>query len=216
MRSGVSWVAGLVAAAAIACGGGKGKSDDTSKATQSSSPSTSTTQPGAAGQPSSTPLQQPAQAAQQAGQAQVKIVDSDELKALLPEVAGYERLHAKGEQMSMGLASFSHVEAHYEKGDSTITLEIQDTGVSQVLLAPLSVFTAPGFAEKSDYGYSKSTTIAGSPGFEKWEKEGKHAEITAIVANRFVVSGKGNEVESPDVVRKIVEAVNFAKLAALK
>jgi hypothetical protein len=85
-----------------------------------------------------------------------------------------------------------------------------------VLLAPLSVFMAAGFAEKSDDGYKKSTTIAGSPGFEQWEKEGKHAEITVIVANRFVVTGKGSEVDSPDVVRKIVESVNFAKLASLK
>jgi len=216
------WVAGLVAAVAIACGGGK--KDDPSKAAQNPSTPANTTQPGAAGQPSSTPGQQAVPGAQQVApgqqmlgaQTQLKIVDSEELKALLPDVAGYERRKPKSEQMSMGAASFSHVETHYEREDLTITLEIQDTGLSQVLLAPLSIFTAPGFAERSDDGYSKSTTIAGFPGFEKWKKEGKHAEITVIVANRFVVTGKGSEVDSPDVVRKIVEAVNFAKLASLK
>jgi len=214
MRSGLIWTAGVVAAAAIACGGSK--KEDAPKTAQSSTPSASTPQPGTQSQSSPAPAQQVPQGTQQITPEQLKIVDSDELKALLPDIAGYERRNTKGEQMSMGVASFSHVETHYDKDDTTITLEIQDTGLSQVLLAPLSVFTAPGFAEKSDDGYSRSTTIGGSPGFEKWQKEGKHAEVTAIVANRFVVSGKGNEVEGPDVVRKIVEAVNFAKLASLK
>jgi hypothetical protein len=219
-------IAGLVAATAVGCGGGK--TDDASKTAQSSPPAAAgqqAQQPGAAGQTAANPAQQAAQGAQQVAQglqqmfgsqAQVKLIDSDALKTFLPDIAGYEKKNTKGEQMSMGVASFSHVETHYEKGDSTITLEIQDTALSQVLLAPLSMFMAAGFSEKSDDGYKKSTTVAGSPGFEEWEKEGKHAEITAIVANRFVISGKGSEVESPDVVRKIVEAVNFAKLATLK
>jgi len=214
MRSRLMVMAGLVAAAAVACGG---KKDDTSKTAQSSTPAASTPQPGAAGQPAATPTPAAPGIPQMLGApGQVKLIDSDDLKALLPDVAGYERKNTKGEQMSMGVASFSHVETHYEKGDSIVTLEIQDTALSQVLLAPLSVFMASGFAEKSDDGYKKSTTIAGSPGFEQWEKEGKHAEITAIVASRFVVTGKGSEVDSPDVVRKIVESVNFAKLASMK
>jgi len=42
------------------------------------------------------------------------------------------------------------------------------------------------------------------------------AHSDRVVANRFIVSAKGNDVASLDPVRKIVESVNFSKLAALK
>jgi hypothetical protein len=205
--------AALMIVGLAACGGGSKDATNTPQTVQS------TQQPA-----SSTPS--PAQAAQQAAQsvqqiagatgAAVKPVDSDELKTLLPDLSGYEKKGTRGEQISMGMVASSHAETNYEKGDTSIKLEIQDTALSQMFLAPISVFIAAGYSEKSDDGFRRSATINGSPGFESWDKGAKRAEVTAIVVNRFIVTAKGGEVENTDAVRKIVEAVNFSKLAGMK
>jgi hypothetical protein len=179
---------------------------------------------GAAGQPAAQAAQTAAQVAQQmaqglqqqAGQAAVTPVDSDALKALLPDMDGWEKKNTKGEQVSVAGFSSSHVVTHYSKGDSTIELEITDTSLNPVMLAPLSMFMAVGYSEKSDEGYKKSTTVSGSPGFEDWNKDARRGELTAVVANRFIVHGTGHEVDSVDPVRKVIEAVNLPKLAGMK
>jgi hypothetical protein len=162
-------------------------------------------------------LQQMAQGIQQMGNAQsVKIIDSDRLKELLPEIGGWERGTPKGEQVSMMGMATSKAEARYTKGDSRIDLEITDTSFSQAMLAPFSMFLAMGFEEKSDDGFKRAAKIGGSPGLEEWNKGTRRAEATAIVGGRYIVQGTGRGVDGLDVVRKAVEAVDLAKLAALK
>lgn len=159
-------------------------------------------------------LQQMAQALQ-SGQ-NVKLVESDELKALLPDIAGWEKKNSKSEQMSMGVASFSHAETHYENGDAEVKLDITDSAMSQLVLAPFVMFVASGYSEKTDDGYRKSTVISGMQGFESWDKSDKRGEVVAIVGNRFIVQGTGRSVDSVDIVKKVVESVNLAKLATMK
>jgi hypothetical protein len=160
-------------------------------------------------------LQQMAQALQ-SGQGQVKMIESDTLKTLLPEVSGWERKNSKSEQVSMGVASMSHAETHYEAGDQEIKLDITDSAMSQLLLAPVVMYLATGYSEKTDDGYKKAVQVGGYPGFESWDKSSKRAEVTAVVGNRFIVAATGNNVESVDPVRKLVETVDLAKLAGLK
>jgi hypothetical protein len=40
--------------------------------------------------------------------------------------------------------------------------------------------------------------------------------VTAVVANRFIVTAKADNVTGPESARKLVESVNLAKLATLK
>ena len=121
----------------------------------------------------------------------------------------------KGEQLSMPV-SYSRGETRYQKDDSRIELEITDTAMNQLLLAPISMFMSSGYSERSDDGFKRSSKIAGMPGMEEWNSNSKHAEVTAVVGNRFIVSAKGDNVASLDPVRKVVESVNLSKLAALK
>jgi hypothetical protein len=160
-------------------------------------------------------LQQMAQGLQQMAKSSAKAVDSDELKALLPDISGWTKSDVKGEMVSMGISQ-SNARATYTKGDSTIELEITDSTMNQLILAPLAMFMASGFEEKSDDGYKKATPVGGFPGFEEWEKESKHGQATAVVANRFIVTANSHGVDSPDMARKAVEAVNLSKLSGLK
>lgn len=159
-------------------------------------------------------LQQMTEAGKQGGAA-VKLVDYELLKSLLPELGGWERSGAKGQQMTMGI-SVSTAEAHYKKGDASMKLEITDTSFSQMMLAPFMMFARAGYEEKSDDGYKKGITLAGYPGFETWEKGNKDAEIHLLVGERFLVGVEASGVDNPESARALAQAVNLSKLASLK
>lgn len=160
-------------------------------------------------------MQQFAQGLQQMAQSQTKPIDFELLKALLPEIAGWTKSRARGEQVNMPFA-ISNAKAHYTNGDSSMEVTITDSALNQLIFAPFTMFMASGFEERSDDGYKKASMIAGSPGFEEWQKDSKHGEVTAVVGNRFIVQATGDNVPSIDPLRKAVEAVDLPKLATMK
>jgi X-X-X-Leu-X-X-Gly heptad repeat protein len=160
-------------------------------------------------------LQQMAQGFQQMAQGTAKPVDFEQLKGALPEVNGWTMSNARGEQVNMPVA-ISRAEARYTKDKSRVELEIVDTALSQLLLAPVSMFLGSGYSERSDDGFKRSAKIGGQPGFEEWNNDNKRGEVTAVVGNRFIVKGTGHQVENLETVRGVVEAVDLGKLAALK
>ena len=216
-------VAGLLVVLVAGCG----KSDDQKKAEEASKKieeGAKTMQQGAdqmakSAQESSNQmaqgLQQMAQGFQQMAQGGTKAVDYENLKALLPDIDGWTRSDTKGEQVSMPV-SYSRGETRYQKDDARIGLEITDSALNQLLLAPISMFMAAGYSERSDDGFKRAAKISGYPGVEEWNVNSKHGEVTIMVNNRFIVSAKGDDVASLDPVRKVVEAVNLSKLAAMK
>ena len=161
-------------------------------------------------------LQQMAQGLQQMSQSQTaKVVDYEELKALLPEFPGWTRSEARGEQLSAPVA-YSRAEAVYRKDDSRIELEITDSAMSQMLLAPMAMFLGSGYSERSDDGFKRSVKIGGHPSMEEWNAGSKRGEVTALVGGRYLVHASGDDVASLDPVRAAVEGVNLGKLASLK
>ena len=160
-------------------------------------------------------MQQMAQGFQQMTQGSTKVVDFEELVAVLPMLDGWTRSEPKGEQTSMGF-SVSEAEATYRKDDSRIEIKITDTALNQMMLTPFTMFMAAGYSERSSDGFKRSAKIGSYPGYEEWSKDSKHAEVTAIVNNRIIVTAKGDDVADLTPVRKAVEAVNLGKLASLK
>jgi len=160
-------------------------------------------------------FQQMAQGFQQMAQGQGEVVDYEVLKTLLPEVNGWTQAGVRGEQTSMPI-KVSRAEARYTRGESSVELEITDTAMSQMFLAPLSMFMASGYSERSDDGFKRSAKIGSQPGIEEWNSRSNRAEVTAVVANRFVVQATGHDVDDLAVVRQIVDAVDLAKLASIK
>jgi len=162
-------------------------------------------------------LQQMAKGLQQMGQGTAaKPVDFEALIALIPEMSGWTRSKPRGEQQTAMGMSTSKAEARYEKGESSIDLDITDSSLNQIFLAPFMMFMASGYSERSSDGYTKSAPVNGHPGFEKWENEPKRGEITIVVGNRFLVQANGRDVENLDQVRQLVQAIDLAKLASLK
>lgn len=160
-------------------------------------------------------LQQMAQGFQQMAQGAAKTVDFEELKALLPEVDGWTRGDARGEQVNLPV-SMSRAEARYRQDNSSIELEITDTALNPLLLAPMSMFLTSGYSERSDEGFKRATKVGSHPAMEDWNSRSKRGEVTAVVANRYIVQATGHDVTDLAPVRAVVEAVNLSKLASLK
>ena len=221
MRSRVI-VGAAILAISVGCSRSQ-KTADTSEAKPSASPGGTAAKASPAGsaqaaqgaQQIAQGMQQLTQGLQQMSNSAAKPVDSDELKALLPDLSGWTKSDVKGEMVSLGVSQ-SNASAKYTKGASAIELTITDAAGNQLFLAPLSMFMAAGYNEKTDDGYKRAIQVSGNPGFEEFEKSAKHGEATAIIANRFVVSAEAHGVDSPDLARQAVEAVDLAKLAGIK
>ena len=189
------------------CGGSKPASDAASTPTATPTPAAS---------PAATPgLADVGKALQQIGKQTAPAVPFEQLVAMLPEQGGWTRSKPKGEQQSMGI-TMSRAHAEYEKGESSMELEIIDSSFNQLVLTPLSMYLAAGFNERSSDGYKKAAPLGGHPGFESWENDAKRGEVTVLVANRFIVHGTGRNVNNTDVVKSLVQAVDLGKLAGLK
>lgn len=191
--------------ASVSCGRPSGA--PASSNSQTSSGSAGSAQAPATGQPSSRTA---------TGQkAQVKPVDVEILKSFLPELDGWTRTKPRGEQTTTPYA-ISNARAHYTSGASTIDIEITDSALNQMIFAPFAAFMAAGYDERTRDGYKKSVALAGAPGFESWEKDAGHGEVTVIVGDRFVVQASARRVPGIDPVRRAVTAIDLTKLARLK
>jgi hypothetical protein len=203
----------MLVCATVACGGGSSDSKEEA-ATPDSSSSSSTAAPG-----TQTPDQAAAAAQQMLGQLgqlaqqQAKVVDYELLKPLVPELSGWKRSDPKGETVSMGM-SISTVKADYEKGESSMDLEITDTAFTQALILPFRM--AASFSQRSDDGYKQGVTVSGAPGWEEWRKEGGYGELSLLVGDRFIVNIKGNHLANIDPAKQLAQAIDLGKLAALK
>lgn len=159
-------------------------------------------------------FEQMAQGFQQLAQSDVTVVDYEALKAALPQVDGWTQSNARGEQMSAPIRH-SRAEARYTRGDSSIELEITDSAMNQLMLAPMAMFLAAGFEERSDEGFRRSTKIGAHPAFEEWDTDARRGEVTVVVGNRFIVQATGHDVNDLSEVRALVEAVDLVRIAGL-
>src|SRR5262245_3107168 len=145
----------------------------------------------------------------------VEPVSFHDLQTVLPDMSGWKREEPKGEKMTMPVP-FSQTETRYTKGDSNVELKIVDTGFSQLLFAPYAMLLSTGYEKESSSGYEKATTIAGNPGFERWNKNTKDGEMTMVVANRFLVTLEGKDIGDNKVLQEFVSKIDMNKLASLK
>jgi hypothetical protein len=138
-----------------------------------------------------------------------------DLQALFPDLDGWEKGKPTGERMSSPF-SFSQAEVTYTKGDSRIELKMIDSGFNQLLLTPYAMFLQAGYEKETSDGYEKSTTVNGQPGWEKWNTEGKHGEVSALVGKRFLVVIEGDDVADAKALHDVAGRIDMARLAALK
>jgi len=184
--------------------------------------STSTDSAGAQPTPQATPAASPTLTAAPAPPERPPVVERtatpvnvNALVALIPDISGWTRTPPRGTQ-SNATIPLSKASGEYTQGDATLKLDIMDSGFNRLILAPLSMMLAPGYSERTADGYKQFAAVGGAPGFETWQDDIGEGSVTVLVADRFVVTGRGLNVAGIDIVRAAVRAVDFLKLATLK
>ena len=142
-------------------------------------------------------------------------VGFEQLVPVLPEVEGWTRSTPRGEQVSAGVP-MSRASARYEQGEAIVDVEVLDSAFHELVLAPISAYLTAGFAERMTHGYRKAAAINGQPGFEEWNGTTRRAQVTVVVADRFIVTATGRNVENADAPRAIVQKLGLTSLARLK
>lgn len=137
-----------------------------------------------------------------------------DLQTAFPAVSGWTMDKPKGERMTAPVA-FSQTEARFKNGAQAIEVKIVDSAFNQILVAPWAMFLTAGYEKETDSGYEKSTTVAGHPGFEKWNESRKDGELNLVVAKRFLVSVEGDDLTDMQQLHAFASQIDFGKLAAL-
>lgn len=140
-------------------------------------------------------------------------VDIEQLKPLVPDtLAGMPRTSSRAEKSGFGGIMVSKAEARYATGDKDVTLEVSDTGGVSGLLAIAG--WAQGVSE-DDNGSERTHKVDGRLTHEKVSKTGGTNEYAVVIADRFVVSAKGNRVDI-DTLKSAVASIDLAKLESMK
>lgn len=144
-------------------------------------------------------------------------VDFRELKALLPEtLPGMKRTRSEGERAAAMGINISKAEGEYENEGSNISIHIMDMGS----MTGLAAMAAYGWAmaeidRETETGYEKTTTHKGYRSHEKYDKSSKDGEATVLVADRFVVEVRGNNLPM-EAIKGALDSVDLGKLDAMK
>lgn len=206
---GICCLIGVLAVAGAACGGKKEEAKQAEQAAQ---------QAQQAGQDIAKSMEQFGNAMQQMQKGpngeNYEPVDFTKLQTVLPTVSGWEREEPKGESMTSPV-KFSQAETAYTKDEARIEVKVVDTAMSQLLTMPYQMFLAAGYSQKSSTGYEKATSVAGHPGWEKWDSSAKRAEVGAIVGKRFLVTVSGDNTDVK-TVNEVFGKLDLAKLTSLK
>jgi hypothetical protein len=155
--------------------------------------------------------------AEQAGgrTASPALVPYERLVPLLPQLTGWTREAPDGETTTAPMP-MSVARANYQKGESTMSVEIIDTALSRMLVTPFTMMTHAGFYQKNGKGYDKAATVAGFPGVESWYPEdGATANVVVIVGDRYLVKANATGVTDPTPARGALEAIDLKALAAM-
>ncbi len=138
-----------------------------------------------------------------------------DLQTFFPDIDGWEKEKPTGERMTAPFA-FSQAEVRYNKGDARIEMKLVDSGFNQLFFTPFAMMMQAGYEKETQSGYEKSTTVAGMPGWEKWNTEGKDGEVNALVGKRFLLSIEGSNIDDVKALHAIAATIDLTKLAALK
>lgn len=145
-------------------------------------------------------------------------VDYQKLLPVLPDAPqGWSADKPEGSTEDAGGFRITNVHRDYRKGEGenvpTAAISILDSVANPDYVTTTTA--AWNNTNETSEGYSKSVTIDGNPGFETFEKEGKHATLWIMVANRYFLQIELQN-QDPKELQEWVKRVDLKKLAAIK
>ena len=153
------------------------------------------------------------------GEETVEVVNFRKLKELLPEeIDDLKRTGFSGEKTNAFGIKVSKAEGKYKSEDNKQKIEITilDMG-SMKGLAGMTAF-AWSWAEidkESDDGFERTFEYKGHKAYEKYNTNYQDGEVQVLVAKRFMVEIKGNDVPV-DKIHSALDEVNIGDLESMK
>ncbi len=150
--------------------------------------------------------------------ATVEVVDFTKLLPILPEApSDWTADKAEGSTEDSGGVKITSVHRDYKKGSAddapNTSISILDSAANpDYVTATVSAWNA---STETPEGYTKSLKIGEMPGFETFEKEGKHGTLWLMVAKRYVVQVETQGQESKEL-QEWLKRIDLKKLAAVK
>src|ERR1700737_379239 len=116
------------------------------------------------------------------------VVDYAKLLPILPDPPqGWSADKPEGSTTDVGGFRITNVHGDYRKGAGdkvpTAAISILDSAANPDYVAATTA--AWNFKSETVEGYSTSITLAGNPGFEAYEIEGKHSTLWLMIAKRY-------------------------------
>jgi hypothetical protein len=156
-------------------------------------------------------IEEAAERAEKIQKGEIKPVETDVLKAMLPDsIGGFTR--SGFETMALGVAG-SGVEGDYTSGEQRFSLKVQD----MLALSGLAgIGSAMGIEqEKEDAnGYERIGTVDGQWREERWNKTTGDGTYAVMIADRFRVEASGT-VDNIEVLKSAVATVDVGDLEDL-
>ncbi|HPR63948.1 MAG TPA: hypothetical protein PK014_06970 [Thermoanaerobaculia bacterium] len=144
---------------------------------------------------------------QQGGE--IVVADEATLMKALPDVGGWSRGEPFYSRDAMGSVESSHVEATYEKGDTSVFVKISDSGTMSALLAGARMFMAMNVRHEDSNGYEKVFEFKGHKGYEKWQKADQDGELTYIFDDRYLVEINGSSGVPMETIKDFLGDIDF-------
>jgi hypothetical protein len=145
-------------------------------------------------------------------------IDYQKLLPVLPDAPqGWLADKPEGSTEDVGGFRITNVHRDYRKGEGdkapTAAISILDSVANPDYVTATTA--AWNNNSETSEGYSKSVTIDGNPGFEAFEKEGQHATLWVMIANRYFLQIELQN-QDPKDLQEWVKRVDLKKLAAIK
>lgn len=144
----------------------------------------------------------------------VETVDTDDLKSMMPSsAAGMPQTDIKTNSTGAFGFKVATSTAVYEEGNKEIEITITDAGTMKAAVKAANQWMDSDFEETTSSGYKRTGSFFGYRGMEEYESSsyGSRAELSIMVADRFVVHGTGRNV-TMDEVKDAVKDVKLGKL----
>jgi hypothetical protein len=141
-------------------------------------------------------------------------IASEQLVGVLPSMDGWETKAKQGKVNSVGADRVSLATAKYEKPVEgkvqSVELEIIDGNYISSMYSPFAVM-AHSQGQMLD-AHKMRIDVNGHPGLQEWKPEAGSVAVRLLVARRFIVTLRGQNVPPGDV-RQTLAAVDMEKLA---
>jgi hypothetical protein len=134
-----------------------------------------------------------------------------DLQASFADLDGWEKMKPTGETMTAPF-KISNAAVRYKKGDAEIRVKITDSAYNALMLVPFSWVTNTGYEKETETGYEKAVKVAGFPGLEKWNTDGKDGELTLVANKRYIVEIEGDDIDDTKVLHQLAESMALSKL----